>query len=145
MNTDPQAIHISRLISSYQDYTRTPFPKPSDPAAIHQAPYILVSHGTQPDPIFNYGNLAALKLFEMTWEEFTALASRHSAEPVGQAERDRLLEEVSAKGYIADYSGIRISKSGRRFKIENATVWNIIDTDGKPLGQAAMFDRWQYL
>ena len=81
----------------------------------------------------------------MTWEEFTALASRHSAEAVGQAERDRLLAEVSAKGYIAGYSGIRISKSGRRFKIENATVWNIIDKHGKPLGQAALFDRWQYL
>ena len=41
-----------------------------------------------------------------------------------------------------DYSGIRISKTGRRFRIEQAIVWNLTDGVGNQLGQAATFDRW---
>jgi hypothetical protein len=36
---------------------------------LFQAPFVVVSHGTQADPILNYGNAAALALWEMTAEE----------------------------------------------------------------------------
>jgi len=52
---------------------------------------------------------------------------------------------VTACGFIDDYAGIRISKSGRRFKISRATVWNLISEDGQPCGQAAMFTQWKFL
>jgi hypothetical protein len=78
----------------------------------------------------------------MTWEEFTALPSRLSAEPVHRDERARLLEVVGRKGYIDDYRGIRIAKSGRRFRIEQATVWNLLDEADGIAGQAATFKTW---
>jgi hypothetical protein len=53
-----------------------------------------------------------------------------------------LLERVTRDGFIADYSGIRIAASGRRFRIERAVVWNLIDADGTRHGQAATFDCW---
>ncbi len=112
--------------------------------SIFHAPFVVASHDTADDPIFNYANMAALELFEMTWAEFTSLHSRKSAEMPARAERARLLAEVANKGFINDYSGLRIAKSGRRFRIANATVWNLADDDGTPRGQAVMFDRWQF-
>ena len=73
------------------------------------------------------------------------LPSRLTAEPVHQSERARLLDTVASRGYIDDYRGIRISKSGRRFRIDNAIVWNVIDDTGSMRGQAAMFSTWKVL
>lgn len=112
---------------------------------IFHAPFVLVSHGTQADPVLNYGNATALGLWEMTWEELTRTPSRLTAEAPNREERARLLAAVTARGFIDDYSGIRISKNGRRFRIAQATVWNLLDDHGKPSGQAAMFSRWEFL
>jgi hypothetical protein len=68
--------------------------------------------------------------------------SRLTAEPVHRDERARLLERTSREGFVDDYSGVRISKTGRRFMIEKAIVWNLDDESGQALGQAATFDRW---
>jgi len=109
------------------------------------APIAVVSHDTASDPVFNYANLKALELFELSWEDFTHLPSRMSAEPVNQAERDRLLAEVTEKGYIDHYEGVRISSTGKRFLIKNAVVWNIMDKNHCYKGQAAWFGQWQFL
>jgi hypothetical protein len=112
---------------------------------IFHAPFILVSHGTEADPVLNYGNRAALALWEMSWEELTRTPSRLTAEAPNREERAKLLEAVTRRGFIDDYSGVRIAKSGRRFRIRRATVWNLLTTDGKPCGQAAMFDHWEFI
>jgi hypothetical protein len=109
------------------------------------APFVLVSHGTEADPVLNYGNAAALALWEMTWQELTRTPSRLTAEAPLREERARLLAAVTEHGFIDDYSGGRISKSGRRFRISRATVWNLVTERGEPCGQAAMFDKWEFL
>jgi len=109
------------------------------------APFALVSHDTVSDPVFNYANLKALELFELSWEDFTHLPSRLSAEPVNQVERKRLLAEVTEKGYIDHYEGVRISSTGKRFLIKNAVVWNLIDKNKRYKGQAACFEQWMFL
>lgn len=106
------------------------------------SPFAVVSHGTEPDPVLNYGNRAALDLWEMDFESFVRTPSRLTAEPVHRDERARLLARTARDGYVDDYSGIRISRTGRRFRIEQAIVWNVIDADGRLRGQAATFDRW---
>lgn len=112
---------------------------------LFEAPFVVMSHGAEADPLFNYANRRAMHLFEMDWETFTALPSRYSAEPVNREERQRLLEQVGTHGFIDDYSGVRIAASGRRFRIEQAVVWNLVDEDGVFRGQAAMFDHWTFL
>ena len=112
---------------------------------LYYAPFALLSHGTEQDPIINYANLAAQKLFEMSWSEFVRLPSRLSAEAVLQDERQLLLQRVMEHGFIDDYSGVRISSSGQRFQIDYATVWNLQDSNGRYYGQAAMFSNWQLL
>jgi hypothetical protein len=112
---------------------------------VFESPFVLVSHGTEADPVLNYGNAAALKLWEMSWDELTRTPSRLTAEAPNREERARLLAAVTARGFIDDYSGIRISQSGRRFRIAEATVWNLLDERGKYAGQSAKFDRWEFL
>ncbi len=112
---------------------------------IFHAPFVLVSHGTQADPVLNYGNAAALALWEMSWDELTRTPSRLTAEAPNREERARLLAAVTAKGFIDDYSGVRIAKTGRRFRIAQATVWNLLDERENYSGQAAMFSRWELL
>lgn len=109
------------------------------------ASFVLVSHGTQPDPVLNYGNQTALNLWQMSWEEFTRTPSRLTAEAPNREERARLLAEVTAHGFIDDYSGVRVSKNGHRFRIAQATVWNLLGKSGIYAGQAAMFSRWELL
>lgn len=142
--------HVARLLTCHQALTGRPLlarePDESDADVaqrLYAAPFVVLSHGTEPDPLFNYANLAAQRLFELTWDEFVGMPSRLSAEAPERSERERLLARVSADGYIDDYSGVRISKSGRRFRILRATVWNLADTLGRPIGQAAAFSDWQ--
>lgn len=107
-----------------------------------RAPRVIVAHGTEADPVFFYGNRQALQAFELDFTAFCRLPSRFSAEPLVREERARLLARVSRDGYIDDYAGVRISSTGRRFRIEQAIVWNLIDAAGVCHGQAATFDRW---
>lgn len=110
------------------------------------APFVILSHDTAADPIFNYGNLQALSIYELSWEALSRLPSRMSAEPVTQAERDRLLAEVKQKGYIDHYQGVRIAQaSGKRFLIKNTVVWNLNDAEGRYHGQAACVREWDFL
>ena len=124
-------------------------PGVSDPSelsrCVFDAPFVLVSHGTEADPVLNYGNRSALKLWDTTWEALTRMPSRQTAEAPNREERARLLERVTRDGFIADYSGVRIGTTGRRFRIARATVWNLLTPAGEPCGQAAMFSEWTFL
>ena len=142
--------HARLLCSSYRHWTGERLLSAGDPSEdlagqLYAAPLGIVSHGTEVDPIFNFGNAVALELFEMSWEAFTRLPSRESAEPISREERAALLARVWGEGFIDDYHGIRISASGRRFVIERASVWNLIDEMGTHRGQAAKLDKWSYL
>ena len=145
--TDADTIaHVQLLLDSFarilgRELVAREGPAAEQAAQLWQAPFVVVSHGTEADPVLNYGNARALTLWEMTWEELTQTPSRLTAEPVHRDERARLLARTREHGYVDDYSGIRISKTGRRFRIEQAIVWNLADA-GQHRGQAATFDRW---
>jgi len=128
---------LGLIAQSYERLTGRSLPEP-----LWTAPCVILAHGTQADPIFFYGNRLALELFETTAEQHIATPSRLSAEPLAREERARLLAQVAARGFIDDYAGVRVSATGRRFRIERATVWNLIDADGALHGQAAMFANW---
>jgi hypothetical protein len=112
---------------------------------LYTAPFVVVSHDTQTNPVLNYGNRVALELWEMDWATFTATPSRQTAEPENQATRQQLLTQAQTQGIIHNYSGVRISSTGRRFKILDATIWNLMNPAGQPCGQAATFNNWHFL
>ena len=135
--------HLELLMRSYARLLGKPLAESSQ--AIVDASFVVVSHGTEDDPIFNFGNQAALNLFELEFETFTQLPSRKSAESLERAARQRLLDRVTQFGFIDDYEGIRISSTGKRFLVRNAVVWNVQDDDGNYCGQAATFSEWTFL
>jgi len=144
------AEHAQRLAGSYRHWTGRDLVAPGLSAmeqarALYEAPFVVASHGSGEDPVFNYANRAALTLFETGWPDFVGMPSRLSAEPMERAQRAQLLASVSRRGFIDNYSGIRISATGRRFRIHRATVWNVMDASGAPAGQAVMFRDWEYL
>lgn len=113
--------------------------------ALFEAPFVVISHGTEAEPILNYGNQAALELWEMTWEQLTSIPSRQTAEPQNRLERARMLALAEEQGYFTGYGGVRVSASGRRFLVMGATVWNVLDHQSRRIGQAATFSRWTAL
>lgn len=142
--------HASLLIASFHRWTGSHLvpPGPPDRARyrdLYHADFGLVSHNTDPDPLFNYANVKAQELFESSWHQFIGLPSRLSAEPARQADRERLMMAVSRDGFVSGYSGVRVSSSGRRFLIEDTIIWNLIDEQGIYRGQAAVFYSWTLL
>lgn len=142
--------HVAILLASYEKFFSEPLLPAIDDRSrtlneLWSADFVVVSHGVGMDPIFNFGNQMALDLFELSFQQFTKLPSRKSAEVMLQAERDKLLAEVTEHGCIRNYTGVRISSTGKRFFIENARVWNLYDQNSEYYGQAAMFTSWSYL
>ena len=145
---NPEIIAYSKLLAeSFLQLTGRPLILSGSDLAqrLYEAPFALVSHGMEADPIFRYANQTAQTLWQMTWDEFVTLPSRLSAEQMLQEERDRLLQEAQSKGYIDTYEGIRIAKNGHRFKIQDTVLWNVIDAHGVQHGQACVIRRWDFL
>jgi hypothetical protein len=142
--------HAARLLHSYTRWTGRTLSDPNLPLVeqarqLFFAPFVVLSHNTAADPILNYANQAGLNLFELAWEELITLPSRLTAEPNEQAERARLLAVVTRQGYTDNYRGVRVTQRGRRFLIEQATVWNLLDENDAYYGQAATFSNWKFL
>jgi hypothetical protein len=145
-----QASHAGLIIQSYRALLgRELIPAicddPNFAETLFHAPIAVISHDTAPDPVFNYANLQALALFEMSWEEFTQMPSRFSAAQAEWAEREKLLASVKAHGFVYPLQGVRASKTGKRFEVHDGAVWNLIDAGRQYRGQAACFFAWESL
>ncbi|MBI3828942.1 MAG: MEKHLA domain-containing protein [Planctomycetes bacterium] len=147
----PAAIAQStRILASYRRWLGRDLLPPAASAeesvrALFEAPFVVLAHGTEADPILNYGNRVALELWETDWAALTRMPSRLTAEPALREDRAMLLADVLTKGFSEGYKGVRVSRTGKRFRIERATVWNLLDENGKPAGQAATFNAWVLL
>jgi len=105
--------------------------------------YVLISHDTNDDPIYNFGNKAALKAFVREWDDLLIFPSRESVVLQSKDEQLRieLMKKVTNDGYAENASGIRVRGDGKFIKLQNAVVWNCYDKDDIYIGQAALFDR----
>lgn len=139
--TDSLAGRIALIAASFARLLGRPLVEPGGDVVgrLWNAPAAIVAHGTEADPIFFFANRRALEVFESDVARFTRMPSRLSAEAPRQEERQALLDRVSSEGFIADYAGTRITATGRRFRIERAIVWNLVDEAGERHGQAATF------
>lgn len=122
---------------------------PHDDRALGQALYdaapVVVAHGDEADPLFWFANRTAQRLWELDWERFTRMPSRRSVAADEHEDRETLLRRAREHGYIDDYCGVRISASGRRFRIRDVILWNLTDAAGVRIGQAATFATWEHL
>lgn len=145
----PDITRLSRLLAaSYERWTGMPLLELRGHAeealsrALFEAPFAVLAHGREADPLLCYGNATALSLWEMDWDTFTGMPSRLTAEPQRREERAQVLDEVRTRGFSDGYRGVRVSRSGKRFRIEKAVVWNVIGDRDELIGQAACFSEW---
>jgi PAS domain-containing protein len=137
------------LVDSYRTIigAEPPFLAPGAPHSARwlyeDSPVCVLAHNTDPDPHFIYANKTAQGCFGYSLAEFLALPSRLSAEAPDRAERQRLLDQVAAHGFATGYSGIRIKKSGRRFRIEDGVLWQLRPRYGSLRGVAVTFAKWR--
>lgn len=111
----------------------------------HDGDFALLTHRGDADATLNYGNARALALWECDWASFTAMPSRHTAPRERRAARAGMMDQVVTKGFVTGYSGERISRTGRRFLIQDGIVWRLCDADGTPFGVAAFVPRVTFL
>ncbi len=144
------AWYVERITTSYEHWTGEPLVRTETSGSallqrIFQAEFALLAHDTGPDPLINFVNARALQLWEQTWQEFIGMPSRLTAELDQRDDRARVLREVQDHGYSNGYSGIRISRTGRRCRSHQSVVWNVLDDRQERIGQAAMFRQWSYV
>ena len=106
--------------------------------ALYEGDFVLLSHDGRSDPILNYANGQAQKLWQMPLCKLMGLPSRLTAEPDEREKRADFLKRANEQGYVNDYEGVRISAMGNRFRIENVLIWRLKRTKGLQ-GLAAMF------
>lgn len=105
--------------------------------------FALLTHRGDDAATLNYANRFALRLWDCDWTQLTAMPSAATAPEGDFAEREALMREVAAKGFVRAYSGRRIARTGRLFRIENVTVWRLIDPGGAAFGVGAFFKDWR--
>lgn len=112
---------------------------------IFAADQVVLAHDGGDDPRLIYANAAALRLWGRRWREMIGLPSRFTAEPEERQARARALAAARRQEALSGYGGIRVNRSGRRFRIENARLWTLRDGQGQARGQAASFADWWWL
>lgn len=112
---------------------------------LYEADFALLCHDGADDPLFNYANLTAQRLWSIDWKAFIGLPSRLSAQATALAERAVALDEAAQTGLVTGYQGVRIAATGSRFRISDATIWNVTDGHGNRIGQAARIPHWHML
>jgi hypothetical protein len=106
--------------------------------------FVLISHGTEASPVYNFGNMACLNAFSRSWENLTCMPSRECVVSQSQDEtlRIELMKNVTDYGFVdGEYRGYRVRGDGKFIKLTECVVWNCYDDKGVYIGQAALFDR----
>lgn len=140
--------HSRRLLASWRRWTGEALNEEAETAGeaapvLFAWPVVVLSSRGDAAQTLEYANAAALRLWEMEWEEMERMPSEETAEPEVRAVRAAFLARVRQEGMVRDYSGVRISRRGRRFRIVGASVWSLAEGEGKEGGLAAMFARWE--
>jgi hypothetical protein len=109
-----------------------------DARRLFDLPLAVLAHDTSPVPLLDWANLAAARAFDATPETLLGRPSADTAPADATADRRALFDVLARQGFVTGYSGVRISLTGRRFIIENVTVFALVDEAGHPAGHAAV-------
>jgi hypothetical protein len=134
-DNDWQSDFVMRVVASFDRATGGDLVREAglDPNAIGRSAwdgnFALLCHSN--NAILTYANRFALALWEMDWPTMLVTPSQQTA-PQGEDRETRaaLLDEVARNGFIRNYTGRRVSRTGKLFLIENATVWTLFDEVG---------------
>jgi hypothetical protein len=140
-----QGDHVARLLEAFARVTGRDLitEMKLDPARLGQSAwegdFALLSHRGDARATLNYGNRFALDLWQCDWASFTAMPSAATAPADDVPERSVMMAAAASHGFVSGYAGRRISARGKLFRIENGTIWRLVDNHGESFGMAATF------
>ena len=136
----------SRMLLSHQRAFGRPLLTCTDQAQeLFSSEMAVLAHDNSDDPRLIYANATALRLWERSWDTMIGIPSRYTAEEGAREQRASALHHAEKQDAFEGYSGVRVSKTGQRFMINNARIWTLWDDKGRKCGQAAAFSTWRWL
>lgn len=112
-----------------------------DARRLFEMPLGVLAHDTAATPLLDWANRAAAVAFDATPEQLLGRPSAATAPAEASADRERLFATLRRHGFVTGYSGTRITATGRRFMIEDVTVFELRDARGNPAGHAAIIGK----
>lgn len=109
-----------------------------DARRLFDLPLAVLAHDTAPQPLLDWANLTAARAFDSTPESLLGRPSADTAPADAVADRRALFDVLARQGFVTGYSGVRVSLTGRRFVIDDVTVFALTDAAGRPAGHAAV-------
>jgi hypothetical protein len=109
-----------------------------DARRLFELPKAVLAHDASPTPLLDWANLAAARAFDATPESLLGRPSAATAPADAVADRRALFDVLARQGFVTGYSGVRVSLAGRRFVIDDVTVFEVTAAAGRPAGHAAV-------
>lgn len=103
---------------------------------LYHAPFLVFSIDSLETPKYNYLNYRAQQTFEINRQNLNDFYLKDS---VPEQLHNNLLgftKHICETGKFANYNGVRMSKSGNQFRLNNAYVWSLLASDGTYKGVA---------
>jgi PAS domain-containing protein len=130
---------IGLMQASYRRWQGASTFSECSPAEVYAHADVVLSHAQADDPCFVYANAAAQRIWGYSWDQFLGMPSRLSAPPELRAVRNSLLAEGLRHGVVIAKDLVRITATGRRFRVAEVTLWNVCDEHDHIVGQAATY------
>ena len=105
---------------------------------IYFAPFIVASIDNNENPKYNYLNFCAQKAFEINRDNFFNYNYTDSIPEKLLSTSQGFINNLKTSKKLTDYNGMRISKNGNTFRLNNSYVWLINDNAGDYKGVAWM-------
>lgn len=133
---------INSLLLSEQSSSSGQYTSITTPQQIHESTrFVVLSHGNQTDPIYNYENAAGFRVFRWPAERYYKLPSRYSApEGANRQAREAMIDSTVAQDVIYIDEAVRVRYPNATVTLRDAILWNVYDDDGNRVGQTALFD-----
>jgi hypothetical protein len=154
----PWADEVSNLLLglvgiSHKKYLARPLlePEPSEEqraAAIWEAPFVLMVHDDSEACLLEYGNRAAMALFEMEYLDFFGTSSFALVHPDAEVQQEWIWSLRDAEERFEKYVVVPrlrlMAASGRALVARDALVFRVDSLEDEPIGQAVVFSKWQF-
>jgi PAS domain-containing protein len=110
----------------------------ADARRLDELPVAVLAHDASTPPLLDWVNRAAAAAFDAAVPDLIGRPSAATAPPDATADRQQLFAQLREHGFVTGYSGVRVSLAGRRFLIDDVTVYELRDRDGRAAGHAAI-------
>lgn len=129
--------YVQHSLLIYESFTNNFIEFPihfSDPVdlvlKLYHAPFIVFSVDNSETPKYNYLNYRAQQAFEINRNNLNNFYLKDSVPEQLQNNLLGFTKHIRETGKFSNYNGVRMSRGGNQFRLNNAYVWSLLSSDG---------------